>query len=83
MVGFMSAASQLLLLSATVAAVVQGQTFTNSTKAHSPPRYPSPWIRGSGDWQDAYAKARDFVSQLTLLEKSKGSVVCLLPSPFH
>lgn len=35
----------------------------------SPPKYPSPWGTGSGDWADAYAKARAFVSDLTLLEK--------------
>lgn len=35
----------------------------------SPPFYPSPWMSGLGDWADAYEKARDFVSQLTLLEK--------------
>lgn len=35
----------------------------------SPPKYPSPWGEGLGDWNDAYAKARSFVSQLTLLEK--------------
>ena len=37
----------------------------------SPPKYPSPWTGGVADpsWQDAYAKARDFVSQLTLEEK--------------
>jgi len=37
--------------------------------AFSPPSYPSPWMRGGNGWQDAYAKAKDFVSQLTLLEK--------------
>ncbi|KAF4778881.1 glycosyl hydrolase family 3 [Colletotrichum scovillei] len=38
--------------------------------AHSPPVYPSPWMDPSADgWADAYAKAKDFVSQLTLLEK--------------
>ena len=37
--------------------------------AYSPPKYPSPWASGSGDWADAYAKATVFVSQLTLLEK--------------
>lgn len=36
---------------------------------YSPPFYPSPWMTGQGEWADAYAKARDFVSQLTLLEK--------------
>lgn len=35
----------------------------------SPPYYPSPWGTGAGDWAAAYAKARDFVSQLTLVEK--------------
>lgn len=40
-----------------------------STLAYSPPFYPSPWITGTGEWSDAYAKAKDFVSQLTLLEK--------------
>jgi hypothetical protein len=35
----------------------------------SPPKYPSPWMRGGNGWQDAYAKAQAFVSQLTLLEK--------------
>lgn len=35
----------------------------------SPPFYPSPWGNGPGEWADAYRKAREFVSQLTLLEK--------------
>lgn len=38
--------------------------------AYSPPFYPSPWMDPQADgWADAYAKARDFVSQMTLLEK--------------
>ena len=56
---------QLLPVSAIAAglanAQVDGQT--------SPPSYPSPWMRGGNGWQDAYAKAQSFVSQLTLLEK--------------
>lgn len=36
---------------------------------HSPPSYPSPWMSGGHGWEDAYAKAQAFVSQLTLLEK--------------
>ncbi|KAI1841675.1 hypothetical protein JX266_012140 [Neoarthrinium moseri] len=36
---------------------------------HSPPVYPSPNGAGVGNWKDAYAKAADFVSQLTLEEK--------------
>ncbi|EMC96559.1 glycoside hydrolase family 3 protein [Baudoinia panamericana UAMH 10762] len=39
---------------------------TNQT---SPPKYPSPWGTGYGEWAAAYAKARAFVSQLTLEEK--------------
>lgn len=35
----------------------------------SPPFYPSPWVDGSGDWGAAVARARAFVSQLTLAEK--------------
>jgi hypothetical protein len=31
--------------------------------------YPSPWMDPNSEWADAYAKAADFVSQLTLLEK--------------
>ncbi len=37
--------------------------------ASSPPYYPSPWIEGTGEWASAYARAQDFVRQLTLLEK--------------
>ena len=36
---------------------------------YSPPSYPSPWGSGAGGWADAYAKARQIVSQMTLLEK--------------
>ncbi|KAI1410715.1 glycoside hydrolase family 3 protein [Hypoxylon sp. FL1857] len=35
----------------------------------SPPVYPSPNGTGSGDWADAYSKARALVSQMTLEEK--------------
>lgn len=50
---------------ATVPYAVAGAK-TNQT---SPPRYPSPWGAGLGDWGDAYAQAIAFVSQLTLTEK--------------
>jgi hypothetical protein len=36
----------------------------------SPPFYPSPWMDSQAiGWEDAYVKAKDFVSQMTLLEK--------------
>ena len=35
----------------------------------SPPKYPSPWGSGDGDWAAAYKKAIDVVKQLTLEEK--------------
>ncbi|KAK3689621.1 glycoside hydrolase family 3 protein [Podospora appendiculata] len=35
-----------------------------------PAGYPSPWGSGGAEgWEDAYAKAKDFVNQLTLVEK--------------
>lgn len=38
--------------------------------AFSPPFYPSPWMDPNAHgWAEAYAKAKDFVSQLTLMEK--------------
>jgi beta-glucosidase len=35
----------------------------------SPPKYPSPWGSGAGDWEAAYKKAIEVVKQLTLEEK--------------
>lgn len=43
--------------------------YTNKTLVSSPPFYPSPWMSGQGEWAEAHAKAKEFVSQLTLLEK--------------
>jgi len=31
--------------------------------------FPSPWSRGGPGWDEAYEKAREFVSSLTLVEK--------------
>ncbi|KAK4507935.1 hypothetical protein PRZ48_001670 [Zasmidium cellare] len=70
----------LLLTSALFAALplalAQSAPFANAstpntplTNATSPPKYPSPWGSGLGDWADAYQKAEAFVKQLTLLEK--------------
>lgn len=36
----------------------------------SPPSYPSPWMNPKAiGWEEAYAMAKDFVSQMTLMEK--------------
>lgn len=35
----------------------------------SPPSYPSPNATGTGDWAEAYVKAKALVSQLTTEEK--------------
>ncbi|KAK3368598.1 glycoside hydrolase family 3 protein [Podospora didyma] len=64
-----------LWLAATVPAAARASCTNNGqlTKrvpATSDPYYPSPWMDPEADgWEDAYAKAKDFVSQLTLLEK--------------
>ncbi|KAI1433602.1 glycoside hydrolase family 3 protein [Xylaria sp. CBS 124048] len=45
-------------------AALQGELAT------SEPHYPSPWMNPNAvGWEDAYAKAKSFVSQLTLAEK--------------
>ncbi|KAM0137313.1 hypothetical protein ACHAP3_004119 [Botrytis cinerea] len=58
-----------LLVLITSAALLATSTFAQNDGDFSPPSYPSPWMNGNGDWADAYAKAKKFVSQLTLLEK--------------
>ncbi|TVY29288.1 Beta-glucosidase [Lachnellula hyalina] len=54
---------------AVLAACVTSATARNDSLATSDPFYPTPWMTGQGEWSDAYAKATDFVRQLTLLEK--------------
>nr|QLJ82605.1 beta-1, 4-glucosidase T2 [Aspergillus fresenii]QLJ82606.1 beta-1, 4-glucosidase T2 [Aspergillus fresenii] len=49
----------------TAASVVSAQ----DDLAFSPPYYPSPWANGQGEWADAYKRAVDLVSQMTLAEK--------------
>lgn len=46
----------------------------------SPPKYPSPWGSGDGDWAEAYKKAIDVVKQLTLEEKVNLTTGMLLSS---
>jgi hypothetical protein len=50
--------------------VHQVELETRDELAFSPPVYPSPWMNPQADgWKEAYVKAKDFVSQLTLVEK--------------
>ncbi|KAJ5894175.1 hypothetical protein N7495_005866 [Penicillium taxi] len=51
------------------AALTAASVATASELAYSPPYYPSPWMDGQGDWAEAYRRAVDFVSGLTLDEK--------------
>jgi len=85
MVNFQSAGAALLFSAAALAQVnppgppFPDTTYPNATSEAaipgaqtnqtSPPRYPSPWGSGLGDWAEAYAQAKAFVSQLTLPEK--------------
>lgn len=53
--------------------------------AFSPPHYPSPWMDPHAPgWEVAYAQARDFVSQLTMLEKVNltTGIGCVRAGPF-
>ena len=59
-----SLASAITLLAGSAQGQHDGQT--------SPPFYPSPWMRGGLDWQDAYAKAQAFVSQLEKVNLTTG-----------
>jgi beta-glucosidase len=59
-----------LALALAVAAAADGSQLDKRALAFSPPVYPSPWMDPNADgWAAAYAKAKAFVSQLTLLEK--------------
>ncbi|KAG5977677.1 hypothetical protein E4U55_006620 [Claviceps digitariae] len=71
--------SSSVLAAALLTAVVEGSsrhsadTF-KSNSSHdsflSPPHYPSPWMNPQATgWEEAYEKARAFVSQMTLAEK--------------
>lgn len=65
-----SIAQKLLSYSPANAQISSQYATSNSSFAHSPPHYPSPWMdpQASG-WEEAYVKAKAFVSQMTLLEK--------------
>jgi beta-glucosidase len=49
--------------------IPQLETKAEAQEWVSEPYYPSPWMNPHADgWQQAFNKAKDFVSQLTLLE---------------
>ncbi|KAL2156589.1 hypothetical protein VTH82DRAFT_1334 [Thermothelomyces myriococcoides] len=53
-----------------VAGTVQSRETYDKPLARSEPSYPSPWMNPDAEgWAEAYAQAKAFVSQLTLLEK--------------
>lgn len=59
-----------LLLVAIVVQMANTQKLQRRSLASSEPFYPSPWMDPNADgWQDAYVKAKAFVSQMTLAEK--------------
>ena len=59
----------LLFALISTAKLIQALPHERSESTGSLSYYPSPWMDPNGEWADAYAKAADFVSQLTLLEK--------------
>ncbi|KAI0901687.1 glycoside hydrolase family 3 protein [Annulohypoxylon nitens] len=64
----MRSASWTALLA--VAGTAVANTIDKRDLPKSDPFYPSPWMSPTAKgWEEAYAKARDFVSQLTLAEK--------------
>ncbi|KAJ5795455.1 CAZyme family GH3 [Penicillium psychrosexuale] len=50
-------------------AALSASVTSASSLAYSPPYYPSPWMTGEGEWSEAYTRAVEFVSNLTLAEK--------------
>ncbi|KAI0194502.1 glycoside hydrolase family 3 protein [Xylaria flabelliformis] len=58
------------LLAFACSASAASQNYPTNKLATSEPHYPSPWMNPQAvGWEEAYAKARSFVSQLTLAEK--------------
>ncbi|PNY25624.1 Beta-glucosidase, partial [Tolypocladium capitatum] len=65
-----AAALLAAVVDATAVAPAEHKLDARADLAYSPPHYPSPWMDPDAPgWQDAYEKAKDFVSQLTLVEK--------------
>lgn len=69
---FQGAAAHVVVALALVQADTNKQIWQRQTSelAYSPPFYPSPWMDPEADgWEDAYAQAKEIVSQMTILEK--------------
>ena len=65
-----SAAQWLLVFAVRASLANDHQQLDKRALEKSEPFYPSPWMNPDADgWKEAYAQARDFVSQMTLLEK--------------
>ena len=65
-----STAQWLLALPVKASLANDHQQLGKRALATSDPFYPSPWMNPDADgWAEAYAQARDFVSQMTLMEK--------------
>lgn len=64
-------ALQWQLISAVGASIANGRRQLDKRFLEtSDPFYPSPWMDPDADgWREAYVQAREFVSQLTLMEK--------------
>ncbi|KAF2836247.1 glycoside hydrolase family 3 protein [Patellaria atrata CBS 101060] len=60
-----------LLLAASLARAQESDDTTHGPLwgSTSPPKYPSPWIEGTGGWEESYRRAQEIVSQMTLVEK--------------
>ncbi len=64
------AAQWLLVLAVRASSANDIHQLNKRALSKSDPFYPSPWMNPDADgWKDAYAAARNFVSQMTLLEK--------------
>ncbi|KAK4135534.1 glycoside hydrolase family 3 protein [Trichocladium antarcticum] len=67
---FNYAAQWLFIFGARASLVNSHQQIQKRDLATSDPFYPSPWMSPDADgWKEAYAQAKQFVSQMTLLEK--------------
>ena len=60
---------RMWLATATIAFAIAARTVQAQATSPLPAGYPSPWASGGPGWDEAYVKAKEFVSKLTLVEK--------------